>query len=192
LNEFLGFLEGRLRRRIPKWWCDAVRDARANNRENVYVPDQDGGRLAAIPGTQTPVTKNGDRFVLRVGNDAIDLPNDLLAGLVQNGQLSGLANFSAHFTKTNCYVAIHDDVGYPYRLGCVSRSNGKLVWQAEGWGLWWYGFGGAVGKARVTVDVQDDRVLVFWCNLHVSAEGFRADNGKALFRFANTYSEHYE
>jgi hypothetical protein len=50
---------------------------------------------------------------------------------------------------------------------------------------------GAVGRGRVAVDAQDDRVLVFGCSGLglVHAEAFRADNGKNLFRFSNTYSE---
>jgi ABC-type glucose/galactose transport system permease subunit len=98
-------------------------------------------------------------------------------------------NMSAVFTPKTCYLAVYDDAGYPYTLACIDRAAVRVVWKSEGWGSWWYAVGGQVGKARVSVELQDNRVLVFGVsglNL-IHAEAFRADNGKNLFRFSNTY-----
>jgi hypothetical protein len=192
LNWFVGFLEGRIRARVPQWWSEAVLDARANQRDNIYFPYRDWGQLTPKSAIQTAVAKKGEKFSLKVGNDTIELPNLLLKEVLHDGDFSTFHHFSAFFAPKHCYVAIYDDVGSPYTLACVDRSTEKLVWKTEGWGSWWYAVGGGVGKARVTVDAHDERVLVFACSGigHVHAEGFRAQNGKNLFRFSNTYSEY--
>jgi hypothetical protein len=192
LNWFLGFLEGRTRLRIPKWWREAVLDARANRRDNFYFPYLRFGELISKEAVQTAVTKRGERFSLTVGKDSMDLPSELLKDVVQDGKLSSRYAYSAYFGPQKCYIAIYDDAGYPYSLVCVNRTSTKVVWKTKGWGSFWGMLGGKVGRARVAVDVQGDRVLVFGCSGlgFVHAEAFRADNGKNIFRFSNTYSEY--
>jgi hypothetical protein len=78
LNWFLGFLEGRTRIRVPKWWLEAVLDARANQRDNIYFPYNNWGRPTAKWTTEAAVTKKGDKFLMQMGNESIDLPKELV------------------------------------------------------------------------------------------------------------------
>jgi hypothetical protein len=90
-------------------------------------------------------------------------------------------------SRSRCYVAIHDDVGYTYRLVCIDRSSGSVRWEAKVWGCW---IGGASGEFEswVTVTEQDDRIIVFGAaNTGFHVEGFRCDDGANLFRVSNSF-----
>jgi hypothetical protein len=56
LNWFLGFLEGRARLSSPDWWREAVLDARANRRSNIYLrePKSPPYHPAGIDGVNCP------------------------------------------------------------------------------------------------------------------------------------------
>jgi hypothetical protein len=97
LKWFLGFLEGRGKLRIPKWWSETVLDARANHRANFYFPRLDWGQFTTEPASQAAVTKDGQKFSLHKGNDSLDLPKELLTDLVQNGEVSSITFASAFF-----------------------------------------------------------------------------------------------
>jgi hypothetical protein len=187
LNWFLGFFQGRGHMRVPKWWKQSLLDARANTRSDIWFPDRGDGVGGTGP-APAKVTANPAQSLITVGTDSAVLPADLV-----KEHPSGLpARFSAVFTPKMCYVAIYDDAVYPYAVVCVDRQTARVIWRARGWGSWWYQIGGSVGNARVTLEIQDDRVVVFGVSglglIH--AEAFRADNGKNIFRFSNTYCEH--
>ena len=209
LNWFIGFLEGRTRIRVPKWWRSAVLDARANYRRNVYFPYQNWGQSAPKKSAnRTTFTKTGDTFTLNVGGDSLQLSNDIVEALAKdsrfskiqealeeiakNGQSKSWQHFNAHFTPTHCYLAVYDEICTPYLLACIVRDNGKMMWTTKGIGSFWGGIGGGVGKARVTVDVQNNQVLFFGCSgiAEIYVEAFRAEDGKHLFRFSNKFSEY--
>jgi hypothetical protein len=185
LNRFFGFLEGRGRFHAPKWWADSLLEARANTRSDIYFPACDSADKRAPP--LAAVVTKGDKSVLYVGKDSVVLPAELA-----QKETGGKEIFSALITSNNVYVAKYDNALYPYTLARVNRADGRLVWKTEGWGSWWYQIGGSVGRAHVAIELQGDHVLVFGVSglglIH--AEAFRADDGKSLFRFSNTYCEH--
>ena len=123
---FLGFLEGRARVRAPRWWVEAILDARANRRGNVYAGGLNNW-LNRKPGD--PVSEKGPpkamierregKLVVQLGTESASLPDDFYEKF---NKQEGFDDVRALFTSTRCYVAIHDDAGYAYRLGCIERS----------------------------------------------------------------------
>jgi hypothetical protein len=198
LNWFVGFFEGRTRARVPKWWSNAILDARANTRYNIYFPEENWDQALAQAIAQTTLTKKGDKYSLQVGKHSIDLPNglskdipvDLLNFIAERGKSSSAVRLTACFTSNNCYLALYNELGYAVKLACVERSTTKVLWTARGWGSAIGSVTGVPGRALVTVDAQGDRVLVFGsdCAGCLYAAAVRADNGKNLFRFSNAYS----
>src|SRR5262249_37561015 len=101
------------------------------------------------------------------------------------GQLC--CHVSALMRASRCYVAVHEDVGYPYDLACIDRGTGKVRWKSEVFGTWW---GGATGihEMCVTITEQNKRIVLFGSaatGIHV--EAFRPEDGVNLFRFSTSY-----
>jgi outer membrane protein assembly factor BamB len=98
-----------------------------------------------------------------------------------------MCDVSGLMSGSRCYVAMHDSVGYPYDLACVDRATGKVLWKSKVFGTWW---NGATGQhsTYVTVTEQDNRIIVFGAgSTGAHVEGFRAEDGKNLFRFSTSY-----
>jgi hypothetical protein len=190
LDWFVGYLEGRVRVRAPEWWKEAMLGSKANRRDNVYPAIHErpfyhdtAVDFAKAPSGTTLVRTDG-KLNLRIGTDAAVLPDEILRK-DDAGKLSD--NITALFTPSRCYVALHDDVGYPYQLVCIDRSSGHLKWKADAWGSY---IGGASGpfSSRVAILEQDERVFVFGVattGFHV--EGFRSKDGSNLFRVSNSF-----
>jgi hypothetical protein len=190
LARFIGFLEERARVRAPGWWAEALLDARANRRFNVY-----GGGINIRSGAQvmpkgalTPdpaaFARVGGKLVVRAGSTSAPVPEDLPEKL--EGQGVPPSSVSALITRHRCFVAVHDSLG-PYRLAAVDRPLGKVRWVTQVWGSSW---ANATGQHHRFLEVteQGDRVVVFGIEttgFHV--EAFRAEDGAALFRFSNFY-----
>jgi hypothetical protein len=185
LNRFFGFLEGRGRFRPPRWWAESLLDARANTRSNIFFPIHDSADQ--VTPFMAGVSTKGDKVILSYQHDAIALPTELRPKMTGGSEV-----YSAFFTPKNVYVAKYDSAIYPYTFACLDRADGHVVWRTDGWGSYWYAIGGGVGRARVSIELQSDRVFVFGVSgigmIHV--EAFRADNGENVFRFSNTYCEH--
>ncbi len=190
LARFLGFLEGRARVQAPQWWTDAILDARANCRGNVYAGGLNLGRYqnpkpkAALLPPEAKLEKADGKSIVRIGSEIVSIPHDLHKQLTQN---SALESLTALITPERLYVAAYDSVGYPYQLACVERTSVKTRWSAEVWASWW---GGSEGHHHQDVQVieQGNRVVVFGVaavGFHV--EAFRIDDGANMFRFSNSY-----
>jgi hypothetical protein len=185
LNWFFGFLEGRGRILAPRWWADSLLDARANTRSNIYFPDGDSADQVT-PFMAGVVTKSG-KSILSYRNDAVALPAELRPKRTGSEEV-----YSALFTPKNVYVAKYDATRVVGVVACVNSADGRLIWKTQVWGSYWYQIGGGVGPPRVSIELQNDRVLVFGVSGLglINVEAFRADNGKNIFRFSNTYCEH--
>ena len=193
VNWFLGFLAGRGRIRIPKWWSQAVPRRAAHQGHD--CPCFESGILInrrRIGRTKQSSRRSGNNFSLRVGNDSTEVPKVLLEEYLVDGKLRPAIHCSACLTsKKNCYLAICHDDAYAFRLACFDRTTAKVVWTARACGSFSDSISGPVDPARVAVDVQDDRVVVFSWSTGVDAEAYRADNGKNLFRFSSAFSARY-
>lgn len=191
LDWFIGFLEGRVRVKPPHWWVDAMVESKANHRDNIY-PEMaetrkyhESGLDTVKAPLNTTLEAHDGKLLLRIAGESVLIPVELLHKS-DDGRFDDDC-VSAILSRTRCYVAVHDDVGYPYRLACIDRSSGGVRWKADVWGSWIGGFGGQ-GRSWVAVTEQDDRIVVFGVastGFHV--EGFRADDGKNLFRVSNSF-----
>jgi hypothetical protein len=191
LHWFIGFLEGRVRVKTPQWWVDAVVESKASSRDNFrpgmrqkQMYHATGLDSVKAPLNTTLEAKEG-KLLLRIANESVSLPAELLHKS-DDGKFDDDC-VSAILTRSRCYFAVHDDVGYPYRLACIDRSSGNVKWKTDVWGSWIGGFGGQ-GYSWITVTEQEDRIIVFGVavmGFHV--EGFRADNGGNLFRVSNSF-----
>jgi hypothetical protein len=207
---FLGFLEGRLHVQAPQWWAVCLLDTRANRRGNMYsgasIKDTSGDSGTSRPTRDMTSKTNTDqtirlrhpeyaepgvrlqnvsgRTVLVIGLESIPLPDELL----HKSNSGELFDHISVLASTNCvYVAVHDDVGFPYKLACLDRVSGKIIWKSDVWGTWW-GFGSGVHIMIVAIVELDNRVIVFgWGSTGMNVEGFCADDGSNLFRFSTSY-----
>jgi hypothetical protein len=186
---FLGFLEGRARINLPKWWATAILDARANRRGNIYAG---GINVLTRPGdpseekqpAKATIERRQGGLIIQLGQASAKLPDDFVDKVRKQEHHN---NVRALFTPTHLYVAIHESVGYTYRLACVERSTLKLNWVSDVWGSWW---ASASGQHRQSVEIVEHghRVVVFGVSspgFHV--EAFRKDDGTNIFRFSNSY-----
>lgn len=193
LNWFLGFLQGRARVSLPDWWRDVVLDVRAHRRDNFYVglPKADPYRRTDVHSVTCPrnasVKKSGNSLLYQVGRDKITIPEELLDYYRDDyGELS--CRISGCFTDKHCYLAIHDDAGYPHAVASVDRSSGDVIWKTKACGCWFWGTTGIHESWVSVVHTADDRVFVFGAaSAGFYAHGFRASDGRSLMHFANNY-----
>jgi hypothetical protein len=190
LRWFLGFLEGRTSLRLPRWWTEAILSAQASGHGRLAAvrTSTQAYHKTAIPNVWavvgTTLLMDGDKAVLQVGNEFSPLPCGLLYD-DDDGGVSG--RISALITPDRCYVAVHSESSFRYKLYYLVRGAPKIVWEAEVWGTRW-GTSSTDHHLRVKVAQQDNRVVVFGAagdGFHV--EAFRADDGSSLFRFASSY-----
>jgi hypothetical protein len=188
---FLGFLEGRVRVQTPQWWADVVLDSHANSQGKVYPGNpktwayHNAGLDDLCAPPDTTVKQEHGRFLLVVGKQAVTIPESVLRR-ASSGRVCG--NISGLITPQRCYVAVHDDFGFAYPLTCIDRKSTKVVWNTKAWGDFW-GTVAGFGHSYVTVTEQDNHVVVFGASssgIHV--EAFQAEDGRNVFRFANSYS----
>ncbi len=118
---------------------------------------RNAGQKHAVPPTGKRVVKDGDSFILHIANNSVKLPDSILEKS-NKGEL--MCNFSGVFTDKHCFVAVHENVGYPHDVACIDRQSGKLVWVKEACGCW---LGGASGihESWVSVTIQNDQVVIF-------------------------------
>jgi hypothetical protein len=190
LTWFLGFLQGRARVQVPRWWADVLLGSHAYHRYGIFPgrPKEELYHWAGLDSTGAPhdtsLRREGDKIFLSIGKESVQLPDDLLE---KNGEGRVYSNVSALMTPSRCYVAVHGDVGYPYRLVCVERSSAKVAWKSDVWATWW---AGAENRHDMWVAVteQNKRIVVFGAadtGFHV--EAFRPEDGANLFRFSTRY-----
>ena len=191
LEWFLGFLEGRGRVQAPQWWAEMLLDSRANRRDNIYAgnPKETPYHRTGLDDVQAPrnttLRRDGDKIILKVGLESVSLPESFL-GKDYSGQVCD--NVSALITSGRCYIALHDDFGYPYQLVCIDRLTAKIVWKSEVWSMWWGAIAGFGGNMWVAVTEQNKRIVVFGAgSTGIHVEAFREDDGINLFRFSSSY-----
>ena len=191
LDWFVGFLEGRARVKLPQWWSELLLGSRYNRQGRAYIPNReedlyhDTGFDHVRGPRDTTLKRDGDKLILTVGAESVELPSELLPAAHEDGVYCEL---SALITPEKSYVAVHGNVGYPCHLACLDRASGAVRWKTTVCGTIWGAFSGAPPKAYLSIIEHDDRVLVFgagWFAVHV--EAFQANDGVNLFRFATSY-----
>ena len=186
---FIDFLERQQSVSVPQWWKEVVLDCRANQRHNVYSgrprrePYHDSGISWVRCPTEARVEPRYDEVVYYADENQITIP----AGILD--RMPWGKHVSACFTDASCFVAVHDDIGYPHDVTCIDRKTNKLLWTSTACGSWWGVFSGRPGASWVSVvSAAEERVFVFgagWIGFYV--HGFDAASGDSLVQFSNNY-----
>ena len=207
---FLGFVEGRLRVRLPKWWRQGMAKAGYNDNKSKF----DGARnIIEIPYSDdyysphtddtpsgpagTQVVKTVDSLHVTVGHETFNIPKRVLERVMAyfgpgNGDVVVNAGFiiAVPVDAKRFLLAFHMGLG-DYPLFCVSRPSGKILWEATVFGADWLfpgGVGGKLPDSVVDIRVAHGVVYVFGagpCSAYIQA--FSLADGKNLFRFSTSY-----
>lgn len=187
---FLGFVHGRIRCMPPEWWREAILDSRANRRKNIYGGDPTSSpyHRSGINDVNCPkdasVEELGNSVIYKVAEESIKIPEEIL---VRSDAGNLVCDISGSFTDKHCFLAIHDDVGFPHKVACIDRTTGKLVWESTACGCWVGGATG-VGKSWVSVVHSGGSVFVFGqSSIGFYFHVFRALDGETLIHFSNYY-----
>ena len=194
---FLGFLEGRARVKVPRWWAWYLLESRAYSpdeihpgikSENEWINDhhKTGLDFVCTP-RDTSLKREGDNIVLQIGGESVRFPVEVFTAKLRINGNGGLSDaVSGLITCDRCYLAVHDNTGYPHMLYCVDRPTGKTTWKTKVWGNFW---GNIEGKTTAWVSLVegDGKVFVFGASSGMNVEAFRIEDGKPVFRFATTY-----
>ncbi len=122
--------------------------------------------------------------IYRVGEDKVTIPEEIKE---RGDGGTFVVNVSGSFTDKYCFLAVHDDVGYPHQVGCIDRISGKLVWKSTACGTWWGNVTGGFTSWVSVVPTDDGRVFVFGAATGFYLHGFRASDGKSLVRFSSNF-----
>ncbi len=163
LHWFLGFVEERLRVKVPPWWADSVLVLHAHSRYSVFLPTQAAKRLdfaATETGYHVPTglttAKQGGSIVLTIGQSSCTI----LAATIWNSPGHGSHLIAAN-DGPDWFVASHTGGPSPYALMRVEPGLGKVNWKADVWatsysyGLNWH------GSHWATITLTKDSVVVF-------------------------------
>lgn len=191
LDWFVGFLEGRARVKLPQWWSELLLGSRFDRQGKAYIPNReedlyhDTGFDHVRGPRDTTLKRDGEKLILMVGAESVELPGELLP---QSQKTGVWCEVSALMTREKCYIAVHDHLGYPFQLTCLDRLSGLVRWKTTVCGTIWSGYSGTPPKSYVSIIEHDDRVLVFGAGwFAVNFEAFQAKDGVNLFRFATSY-----
>lgn len=200
LARFLGFLEGRLKLSAPEWWHTALNEVRAWDadlmcgpfREDLFpyhateaglFPAKKEDPLLMAP-NGVEIGRSGDSLRLTLGRNAVDITESWREA-DENDNIVGI---SAALDDERWFLTLHGHSTNAYRLTCLNRRNGAMLWKAVVLGA--PPNSGTSGHAfhRVQVKVDGDRLLLFgYGTFGVYAEGFEAATGRNLFRFSTSY-----
>src|SRR5262249_12006799 len=124
---FLGFIEGRLGVRMPKWWEECVADAYRFEDTGPVFPADPSERpnheiknpyLALPRGISRTIDKG--RTTLRSGKDEIQLPP-----VIVEDYLEGQHNLAVLIDRDVCLLAPYGHFGHSYPVVCIDRQSGK-------------------------------------------------------------------
>jgi hypothetical protein len=189
---FLGFVEGRLSVRPPRWWADALLALEAHSRYAIDLPRKAARRLsfaASQSGYYVPAglaaAKRGDSIVLTIDKSTCTMPADT----IWNSRGRGSHLMAAH-DGPDWFVATHSAAPRRYSLMRVDPDSGKVRWTTDVWATdYYYGLSGP-SEHWATLTVKDDAIIVFGLvNGSAYIEAFRKSDGKNLFRFSSRLIE---
>src|SRR5487761_1598353 len=157
LSRFLGYVEGRTKTKLPKWWEACVLASRFDFDDRSKLrpggwPEVDeelfpirriefGDDLLSIP-PGVEVTYDGDSLVWKTDDATTRVPRNLMH--MENVRSTDWATM--HLSADRIYFAIGSEYDGSFGLACL-RPDGKEVWRANGWGtgmlrggasgVWW-------------------------------------------------------
>jgi hypothetical protein len=191
-ERFAGFVEGFTGAKLPRWWEEAVFGAEGYAKNWIYFnrpkswpydkPEEKDERETKQRYTLqrgVKCAKKGDWSVLQNKKTVVRIPKKALE--------SGGDYISLSIQGETCFVAVHSDWSFGYRLFCVNRSTSKILWEStirtdDG------GLRGSTGSSWHCAEIipQDKRVIVFGAAFDaLYVVGLDSGNGKQLFRFTS-------
>ncbi len=204
LSRFLGFVEGRMKVDIPKWWEWCLRrNAITGNRHLQFVgflPPFANERTRILPsrtvrlsGTTLTIyssikkiTAEGNTLLIEDGDRPCKFSMNRLPQLdVEN------ANCAMAIGKRHIYIAVFDIVPNEFGMYCIERDTGTLAWRTNVWALdlSTHTPGGTTGPADhvAFITVKDGTAFVWGGDGQgMYVESFD-DKGKAVLRFSTNF-----
>lgn len=213
---FLEFVESHLSVSMPWWWKDAISkasymfgtaDSLAHRDRGigcltspeswnylVYYPTQAG--LEAPVGISVVTTNSGLR--ISKGRESFDIPMSVIKKANESMSDDILAprgvccvNMAAVDAERFVIVFCISGIARGFPLLCVSRSTGKIIWEARVWmarPIGGHYFSYLVPRFPIDIKVANDAVYVFGlCLKSAYIEAFSLADGKNVFRFSTSY-----
>jgi hypothetical protein len=204
VERFLGFAEGRLHVCLPDWWQRRILSVRIDDAgrtdflrgEDAIYQKSDLGRFYC--GRDLTVKRYRARVRLASGVASESIPYDRFLKLVESATVIGPSDgLAASFSTDRWFLAIHSIVCGPYRLVCLQRKTGRVLWTQDVWaggcpypmlsGMdsydylgWQFHWVGIVHKAQ--------ELFVFGIGAGAAyVEGFETSDGRTLFRFSTSF-----
>jgi hypothetical protein len=185
LQRFLGVVEGRLKITLPSWWEAVVRDCQANHRSNIYFEERkefvwDNINVGLRAPAGTSLVKSDDKVVIKVGNQSCSVPFRIIDASRKRGHNC----ISALITDDKCFLETHYLCCAQYKVLCLDRKDGTLVWEAPVWSNpRGHGYSG-ISYHWVQLVRDRNNLFVFGVGPNeLYVEGFDTGSGKNLFRF---------
>jgi hypothetical protein len=197
---FVGFLEGRLRVPVPRWWAAGMTGARADNLETINFfasrgeeyhlgPRGLSSEFGVVPTVKR--SNNGD-VTVAWDNRALTLS---AKELLETQNAVPLDNLTALIYRDHCLVVRYDHESFPalkLELYCVDVRSTKVVWSIKRSFGKRFGSGPmgrtGIGIHEVGLVCRDDIVFVFGMEIAMSyIESLRLSDGHPVMRFNNTY-----
>ena len=181
IAQFLALIESRRELEIPVWWRQAIEQAKANRRYNIYggkptvEPYHNSGMEYIRCPTGARLKKLDDAYIYVAGGMRLTIPNEMMDDHV-----------CATPEKNRVFAALHDGWGYPHKVACFSLDSSELIWESTACGCWW-GIASGFSLSNLSIVVTDDSVYVFGMAGGFYIHGFDRESGQTTFQFSNNF-----
>jgi hypothetical protein len=186
LERFLGFVEGRLRIRLPKVWQESCRHPRVYSPRSIriqtfkYWPrhSTDAGFSAPL---SVQATKEDGRVTVNTDVGECQLPKSVLS---KKDLLAG--SLAAAIDTEYCVCAFYNEIGYGYKLHCVNLKKESVVWTKPVFAGFYGGVSGTGYQSRVSIHLKAGHAFVFGtCLMGSYVEVFSLKTGQPTCRFTS-------
>ena len=203
LQRFLGYVEGRLKVRMPLWWKDGLSDAKLHSVSRSVTPyAQNRDRNAAnphihvdqkywVPRGTTFVEQVRPRYQLVGEQGRIIIPETLLAPLLtKEAWLDHVYVDAAVSSESRNVIALHGPFPQRYHIYLASTSGDQIVWKSAVWTecIVVPGGTGSIPRHWSSLLLQEGEVIVVGlCEYSAYIESFSLVDGENAFRFSTSY-----
>lgn len=182
-GKFVGFVEGRLALKVPRWWEENFRIRyTALDRNEVPFPESQVRQGQRFKGKYAVRASAGDWLYFKIPANYVKMREPGM------GEVSHVS-YVAHTDRV--YLTEHAIID-TYPVLCFDRRNGALLWENMIWEACEPGnvSTGQPGPHSVDLVVQEGVVSVFGAAHSLYAVQFDAKTGKPRFRFTTFFGKH--
>lgn len=193
-SRFFGFLEGRTRIDLPKWWTTRMSPSELEKKmikrilrrktkkahPMIFEYGRTGFKNIHAP-TNAAMEMDDGSTAICIGEDEIVVPKSIeeVLGDGDYWRISGC------FSETTFFLAVHNAFGTPHDLYAISRQSGEIVWKSVVYGCMWSGGTTGHHECHVELTIRNDRLVVFGAaRTGFYAGAFSASEGEELFQFS--------